>query len=83
MNNVLPPSLLRIIRISSHILIHPFLVQCGEHNFKRREICFKCQSPRCESELVNDVQKEVSVYPTSSKSLYNSCDNRIVINFFI
>jgi len=48
-----------------------FCINCGEHNFKRREICFKCQSPRCESELVNDVQKEVSVYPTSTVLLRN------------
>ena len=50
-----------------HGLTFFLTLQCGEHNFKRREVCFKCQSPRCESDLANDVQKEISVYPTSSK----------------
>ncbi|XP_046463939.1 RNA-binding protein 5-like [Daphnia pulex] len=48
-----------------------FCIHCGEHNFKRREICFKCQSPRSESELMNDVQREISHFPTSTVLLRN------------
>lgn len=48
-----------------------FCIHCGEHNFKRREVCFKCQSPRSESELMNDVQREISHFPTSTVLLRN------------
>lgn len=49
-----------------------FCLQCGAHNFKRRDSCFKCSSPRHESEAGEEGSDEVCTYPTNSE-FYKFC----------
>lgn len=43
-----------------------FFFQCGAHNFKRRETCFKCSASRAESEEGGEGSDEVSPHPTNT-----------------
>lgn len=40
-------------------------MQCGAHNFKRRETCFKCSASRAESEEGGEGSDEISPHPTN------------------
>lgn len=40
--------------------------QCGAHNFKRRETCFKCAASRAESEEGGEGSDEISPHPTNT-----------------
>lgn len=40
--------------------------QCGAHNFKRRETCFKCTASRAESEEGGEGSDEISSHPTNT-----------------
>lgn len=50
----------------SRITIHLFYTQCGAHNFKRRETCFKCSASRAESEEGGEGSDEISPHPTNT-----------------
>lgn len=41
-------------------------LQCGAHNFKRRETCFKCSASRAESEEGGEGSDEISPHPTNT-----------------
>ena len=43
--------------------------QCGVNNFKRRDQCFKCGTPKEES-LANETGDEVSLTPTNCKFVF-------------
>lgn len=42
------------------------MFQCGAHNFKRRETCFKCSASRAESEEGGEGSDEISPHPTNT-----------------
>uniref|UniRef100_A0A0K2TAI4 RNAbinding protein 5like [Acyrthosiphon pisum] n=1 Tax=Lepeophtheirus salmonis TaxID=72036 RepID=A0A0K2TAI4_LEPSM len=42
-----------------------FCGQCGVQNFRRRDICFKCGSPKTEYDVMQEGTDEVSVHPTT------------------
>lgn len=48
-----------------------FCVKCGAHNFKRRDVCFKCSASRKESEEGGEGSDEVSPHPTHTVLLRN------------
>lgn len=48
-----------------------FCMKCGAHNFKRRDTCFKCLTPRIESELGGEGFDEISPHPTYTLLLRN------------
>ena len=43
--------------------------QCGVQNFRRRDQCFKCGSPKSDIDASGEGADEVSPHPTSSKYL--------------
>eukprot|EP00096_Caligus_rogercresseyi_P000162 TRINITY_DN1044_c0_g1_i2.p1 TRINITY_DN1044_c0_g1~~TRINITY_DN1044_c0_g1_i2.p1 ORF type:complete len:728 (+),score=214.70 TRINITY_DN1044_c0_g1_i2:240-2423(+) len=42
-----------------------FCGQCGVQNFRRRDLCFKCGSPKTEYDVMQEGNEEVSVHPTT------------------
>lgn len=48
-----------------------YCIKCGAHNFKRRDVCFKCCASRKESEEAVEGNGEVSPYPTHTVLLRN------------
>ena len=55
------------LNLSKLFPFHLFFFQCGVQNFRRRDQCFKCGSPKSDIDASGEGADEVSPHPTSSK----------------